>query len=143
MLKSIIFVVGTVAAIQGEKPSVHDMIQNAIHAQTKSKDNDDLGMATGAIMGNASQSPAVKQLAEQFGDEDSQKSISTLLSAQKESGKTASPSIISGVMEGMAAQVASDVEESGSVQNLIQTGLKTQQHNANHKEMSSFLNKLH
>ena len=143
MLKSIIFVVGTVSAIHSEEPSVHDMIQNAIHAQTKSKDNDDLGMATGAILNNAPQSPGVAALAKQFGDEDSQEVISTLLGAQRETGNTASPSIISGIMEGMAAQVASDVEESGSVQNLIQTGLKTQQHNANHDQMSSFLKKLH
>ena len=75
MYKSIIFVVGTVAAIQSEKPSVHDMIQNAIHAQTKSKDNDDLGMATGAIMDNAPLSPAAEQVADQFKDEKSQNVI--------------------------------------------------------------------
>lgn len=69
--------------------------------------------------------------------------IKSILGVQKETGKTASSNVVSGVLEGMAAQVASDVEDSGSVKRLIQTGLKTKQHNSNHEQMSSFLNKLH
>ena len=38
MLRSILFVIGAVNALQAsEQPSVHDMIQGAIHAQTEAK----------------------------------------------------------------------------------------------------------
>ena len=66
MLRSILFVIGAVNAIHSEEPSVHDMIQNAIHAQTKSKDNDDLGIATGSIPSDDYLSPAVAQVADQI-----------------------------------------------------------------------------
>ena len=66
MLRTCLFVVGTVNAIQA--PNIHDLIQGAIHAQTEAKTplNDSTDATPTATIADNSAPPAVKSVANEI-----------------------------------------------------------------------------